>query len=112
MNLAPQPSPFSGMPKAFAGRMTRLPRIMAADASGLPLNGSPKLVFRPRVPEMTTPPSERILIFDFGSQYGQLIARRVREQNVFCQIVRHDITAERVRELKPTGMIFSGGPAS
>jgi GMP synthase (glutamine-hydrolysing) len=56
--------------------------------------------------------TEKILIFDFGSQYGQLIARRVREQNVFCQIVRNNITAERVRELKPSGIIFSGGPAS
>src|SRR5258708_7465758 len=61
---------------------------------------------------MTTPPTERILIFDFGSQYGQLIARRVREQNVFCQIVRHDLPAERVKELNPKGMIFSGGPMS
>src|SRR3954470_10728711 len=60
----------------------------------------------------TTPESERVLIFDFGSQYGQLIARRVREQNVFCQIVRHNLTADRVRELKPRGIIFSGGPAS
>ena len=58
------------------------------------------------------PEQERILIFDFGSQYGQLIARRVREQNVFCQIVRHDITAQRVKELQPCGIIFSGGPAS
>ena len=58
------------------------------------------------------PESERILIFDFGSQYGQLIARRVREQNVFCQIVRHDLPAARVAELKPRGLIFSGGPAS
>jgi GMP synthase (glutamine-hydrolysing) len=56
--------------------------------------------------------SERVLIFDFGSQYSQLIARRVREQNVFCQLVRHDITAARVAELKPRGLIFSGGPAS
>lgn len=56
--------------------------------------------------------NERILIFDFGSQYGQLIARRVREQQVFCQIVRHDLSAERVRELQPRGIIFSGGPAS
>jgi len=56
--------------------------------------------------------NERILIFDFGSQYGQLIARRVRELNVFCQLVRHDVTAERVRELRPAGIIFSGGPAS
>ena len=58
------------------------------------------------------PDRERILIFDFGSQYGQLIARRVREQNVFCQIVRHDLPAARVAELKPRGLIFSGGPAS
>jgi GMP synthase (glutamine-hydrolysing) len=53
-----------------------------------------------------------VLIFDFGSQYGQLIARRVREQNVFCQVVRHDLPAARVAELKPRGLIFSGGPAS
>jgi GMP synthase (glutamine-hydrolysing) len=58
------------------------------------------------------PESERVLIFDFGSQYSQLIARRVREQNVFCQIVRHDLPAGRVAELKPKGLIFSGGPAS
>ena len=38
---------------------------------------------------------EKVLIFDFGSQYGQLIARRVREQNVFCQLVRHDLDAPR-----------------
>jgi GMP synthase (glutamine-hydrolysing) len=56
--------------------------------------------------------SERVLILDFGSQYGQLIARRVREQNVFCQVVRHDLSADRVAELKPRGLIFSGGPAS
>jgi GMP synthase (glutamine-hydrolysing) len=61
---------------------------------------------------MNPPASELILILDFGSQYGQLIARRVREQNVFCQIVRHDIDADRVRELKPRGLILSGGPAS
>ncbi len=60
----------------------------------------------------TTPESQRILIFDFGSQYAQLIARRVREQNVFCQLVRANLTAERVRELKPSGIILSGGPAS
>jgi GMP synthase (glutamine-hydrolysing) len=55
---------------------------------------------------------EHVLVFDFGSQFAQLIARRVRELNVFCQIVRHDLSAERVRELKPRGLIFSGGPAS
>ena len=53
-----------------------------------------------------------ILVFDFGSQFAQLIARRVREQNVFCQLVRHDLSAARVRELNPKGIILSGGPAS
>jgi GMP synthase (glutamine-hydrolysing) len=55
---------------------------------------------------------ESVLIFDFGSQYSQLIARRVRELNVFCQIVRPDLPAGRVAELKPRGLILSGGPAS
>lgn len=55
---------------------------------------------------------ERILIFDFGSQYVQLIARRVREQHVFAQIVRSDLPADRVRELQPKGLILSGGPSS
>lgn len=56
--------------------------------------------------------NELVLIFDFGSQFAQLIARRVREQNVFCQIVRHDLPAARVKELNPKGIILSGGPAS
>jgi GMP synthase (glutamine-hydrolysing) len=55
---------------------------------------------------------ERVLVFDFGAQYAQLIARRVREQNVYCEIVRHDISPDRVRELNPRGIILSGGPAS
>ncbi len=56
--------------------------------------------------------SDLVLIIDFGAQYAQLIARRVREQNVFCQLVRHDLTAERIAGLKPKGIILSGGPAS
>jgi GMP synthase (glutamine-hydrolysing) len=56
--------------------------------------------------------AERVLVLDFGSQYAQLIARRVREQHVYGEIVRHDITAKRVRELSPKGLILSGGPAS
>ena len=55
---------------------------------------------------------ELVLVMDFGSQTAQLISRRVRDQNVFCQIVRHDLTAERIRELNPKGLILSGGPAS
>jgi GMP synthase (glutamine-hydrolysing) len=68
------------------------------------------------MPPTAPPPaglqSERILVLDFGSQYAQLIARRVREQHVYCEIVRHDIPAARVRELAPRGIILSGGPAS
>jgi len=55
---------------------------------------------------------ELVLVMDFGSQTSQLIARRVREQNVFCQVVRHDLVADRIRELNPKGIILSGGPAS
>ncbi|MBL8817089.1 MAG: glutamine-hydrolyzing GMP synthase [Planctomyces sp.] len=53
-----------------------------------------------------------VLVMDFGSQTAQLIARRVRDANVFCQIVRHDLTVDRIRELRPKGLILSGGPAS
>lgn len=53
-----------------------------------------------------------VVVLDFGGQTAQLIARRVREQNVFCQMVRHDLTAERIRELAPRGIILSGSPAS
>ncbi|MGI9456725.1 MAG: glutamine-hydrolyzing GMP synthase [Aeoliella sp.] len=56
--------------------------------------------------------NERVLVLDFGSQFAQLIARRVREQHVYCEIVRHDITASRLRELAPKGIILSGGPNS
>jgi GMP synthase (glutamine-hydrolysing) len=56
--------------------------------------------------------NEKVLVLDFGAQYVQLIARRVREQNVYCEIVRHDITPNRVREIAPKGLILSGGPAS
>jgi len=55
---------------------------------------------------------EKVLVLDFGSQYAQLIARRVRQQQVYCEIVRHDITADRLRELAPKGIILSGGPSS
>jgi GMP synthase (glutamine-hydrolysing) len=56
--------------------------------------------------------SRPVLVLDFGAQYVQLIARRVRERHAFARIVRHDITAERVHELDPLAVILSGGPAS
>jgi len=55
---------------------------------------------------------ETILVLDFGSQTAQLIARRVRDLQVFCQLVRHDLSAERIREIQPQGLILSGGPSS
>lgn len=66
----------------------------------------------PSAPDLLAAQSELILVLDFGSQTAQLIARRVRDQNVFCQLVRHDLSAERIRELNPKGLILSGGPAS
>ncbi len=57
-------------------------------------------------------PHDWIAILDFGSQYSQLIARRVREQNVYCEIMRYDTTAATLRERPPKGIILSGGPAS
>ena len=56
--------------------------------------------------------TESVLIFDFGSQYTQLIARRVREHSVYSQIVAHDTPAADVAAMEPKGIILSGGPAS
>lgn len=53
-----------------------------------------------------------ILVLDFGSQYTQLIARRVRESNVYCEIHPFNIALETIRQLEPEGVILSGGPAS
>ena len=56
--------------------------------------------------------SEKILILDFGSQYTQLIARRLRELGVYCEIHRPDLSADAIRTFAPRGVILSGGPAS
>jgi len=61
---------------------------------------------------MTPPAHDRILILDFGAQYTQLIARRVREQSVYCELHPFDVTEEFVRAFAPKGIILSGGPAS
>ena len=53
-----------------------------------------------------------ILVLDFGSQYTQLIARRIRESKVYCEIHPFNLTLEKIQELKPEGIILSGGPAS
>ncbi len=56
--------------------------------------------------------SEKILILDFGSQVTQLIARRVREQSVYCEIHPFNFSLEKIREYDPKGIILSGGPSS
>src|SRR6476619_3043631 len=55
---------------------------------------------------------EVIPILDFGSQYAQLIARRVREKGVYSELVRPDISVAELKRLNPKGIILSGGPAS
>ncbi len=56
--------------------------------------------------------SERILILDFGSQYTQLIARRVREAHVYCELHPYDMDLQAIRDFAPNGIILSGGPKS
>ena len=62
--------------------------------------------------EVETPDSARLLILDFGSQYTQLIARRVREAGVYSEIHPHDLSAEAITSFQASGMILSGGPES
>ncbi len=56
--------------------------------------------------------NELILILDFGGQYNQLIARRVRECNVYSEVVPYSISIEKIKEKNPKGIIFTGGPSS
>ncbi len=62
-----------------------------------------------RAPETAQSP---VLVVDFGAQYAQLIARRVREANVYSEIVPHTITAAEIAEKNPVGIVLSGGPSS
>jgi GMP synthase (glutamine-hydrolysing) len=55
---------------------------------------------------------DAVAVIDFGSQYSQLIARRVREHHVYCELIPHDAAPERIQALNPRGFILSGGPAS
>ena len=55
---------------------------------------------------------ERILVLDFGGQYNQLIARRVRDEGVYAEVYSSDIGIEKIKELSPKGIIFTGGPQS
>lgn len=69
---------------------------------------------KPTVSEKAVSGAEReaIIVLDFGSQYNMLIARRVREAQVYCEVVPHDTPWEKIKSLNPKGFILSGGPAS
>ena len=55
---------------------------------------------------------EMIIVLDFGGQYNQLIARRVRECNVYCEVMPYNTSLEKIKEINPKGIIFTGGPSS
>ena len=55
---------------------------------------------------------EKVLVLDFHGQFNQLIARRVRECNVYSELVPYDISIDKIKEINPKGIIFTGGAAS
>ncbi len=55
---------------------------------------------------------EKIIVIDFGGQYNQLVARRVRECNVYCEIYSYRTDIEKIKEMNPKGIILTGGPNS
>jgi GMP synthase (glutamine-hydrolysing) len=63
-------------------------------------------------PTPAASPEETVVVLDFGSQYSLLIARRVRELNVYCDVLPWNASQERIAALRPKGLILSGGPAS
>ena len=61
---------------------------------------------------MSSKQNEFILVMDFGGQYNQLIARRVRECNVYCEVFPYTMSIEEIKKMQPKGIIFTGGPNS
>ena len=55
---------------------------------------------------------EKVIVLDFGGQYNQLIARRVRECSVYCEVHPHYLSVDKIREMSPKGIILTGGPNS
>ncbi len=55
---------------------------------------------------------ELVIVLDFGGQYNQLVARRVRECNVYCEVYSYKTDLEKIKEMNPKGIILTGGPKS
>ena len=55
---------------------------------------------------------ELVIVLDFGGQYNQLIARRVRECHVYCEVHPYHLSLDKIKEMKPKGIIFTGAPNS
>ena len=55
---------------------------------------------------------ELVIVLDYGGQYNQLIARRVRECQVYCEVHPYNMSLDKIREMNPKGIIFTGGPNS
>ena len=53
---------------------------------------------------------DEIIVLDFGSQYKQIITRRLRDFGIYSELLPHDISMDRIRQISPKGIIFSGGP--
>ena len=54
----------------------------------------------------------KIIVLDFGSQYNQLITRRIRDFGIYSELLPHDLSIEKIKAMKPKGIVFSGGPNS
>jgi GMP synthase (glutamine-hydrolysing) len=89
---------FKGNPKKRIGQLPRWTKVRSRIASSI------------KVSKIRN--KDVIVVLDFGSQYTQLIARRIRENKVYSRIVPYNITSEKIQEMKPKGIIFSGGPMS
>src|SRR4051794_24223041 len=67
---------------------------------------------RAPTPSSQLPAQDEVLVLDFGGQYSQLIARRVRECGVFSELLPHSVAVDEIKRRRPRGLILSGGPAS
>ncbi|HEX3032483.1 MAG TPA: GMP synthase (glutamine-hydrolyzing), partial [Bacillota bacterium] len=56
--------------------------------------------------------NEMVVVLDFGGQYSQLIARRIRECKVYCEVLPFSTSLEKIKSMNPIGSVFSGGPSS